>query len=246
VNSSNASGHIFVAGAGGAIGRRLCPLLAADGWRVIGTTRSPEKIDALRALGVEPVIVNVFDERALHRCVVEAQPRAVIHELTDLPPALDPAQMAEAAVRNARLRDIGTRNLVAAAIAAGATRLIVQSICFAYAPGPIPHGENAPLDSNAPGRAGITARGIASMEQQVLQAPMESIVLRYGRLYGPGTGFDTAPKGAPLHVDAAADAARRAVIRGTQGVYNVAEDDGTVSSAKAARELAWTPGFRMR
>src|SRR5512138_2154693 len=97
---------ILVAGASGAIGRRLCRLLVEDGWHVIGTTRSPDKAAALRAIGVEPVIVDVFDEPLLRRAVAEARPEVVIHQLTDLPPALDPAQMPEALVRNARIREI--------------------------------------------------------------------------------------------------------------------------------------------
>jgi hypothetical protein len=48
-----------------------------------------------------------------------------------------------------------------------------------------------------------------------------------------------------VHVDAAADAARLAVTRGSKGVYNIAEEDGTVSSRKAAAEFGWRPDFRM-
>jgi nucleoside-diphosphate-sugar epimerase len=238
--------RIFLAGASGAIGRRLCPLLVGDGWAVTGTTRSAEKAAALRALGVEPVIVDVFDAVALMRAVAEARPEIVIHQLTDLPTNLDPAKMAEASVRNARIRDIGTRNLVAAAVAAGAKRLIAQSISFAYAPGATPYLEDAPLNVNAPDRAGVSARGVMSLEQQVLSAPLLGLVLRYGRLYGPGTSVDKPPAGGAVHVDAAADAARRAVTRGSKGAYNVAEDDGTVSSEKARDELGWNPDFRLR
>jgi len=110
---------VFVAGAGGVIGRRLCPLLVRDGWSVTGTTRSAEKASALRAMGVTPVIVDVFDEKALLDIVCAAQPDVVVHQLTDLPPALDPTKMAEALIRNARLREVGTRHLVAATVAAG-------------------------------------------------------------------------------------------------------------------------------
>ena len=130
---------IFVAGASGAIGRRLCRLLVGDGWSVVGTTRSMDKAPLLRDIGVEPAIVDVFDEASLLAIVRKAEPDIVIHQLTDLPPALDPAKMAEALVRNARIREIGTRNLVAAAAAAGAKRMVAQSIAFAYAPGPVPY-----------------------------------------------------------------------------------------------------------
>jgi len=230
----NTNKKILVAGASGVIGRKLCSLLVDDGWQVSGTTRSPEKAAGLRVLGVEPVVVDVFDENALLRAVARAQPDILIHQLTDLPPGLAPAKMIEGRVRNARIRDIGTRNLIAAALACGVKRMVVQSIAFAYGPGPLPHREESPLG----------AASLASFEQQVLDAALVGIILRYGKLYGPGTGFDTAPSDGPVHVDAAADAARLAVTRGQAGIYNIAEEDGTVSSQKAIRELGWNAGVR--
>jgi nucleoside-diphosphate-sugar epimerase len=230
---------VFIAGASGAIGRRLCRLLVDEGWSVTGTTRSLNKAPMLRDLGVEPVIVDVFDATLLRDVVGKAQPEIVVHQLTDLPPALDPAKMAEALVQTARLREIGTRNLVAAAVAANVKRVVAQSLAFAYAPGPTPYREEAPLmqDENV--------RALASLEQQVLAAPLTGIVLRYGKLYGPGTGFDSPASGGPLHVDEAADAARRALTRGQAGIYNIAQEDGTVSVKKAADALGWVPGFRL-
>lgn len=235
----------LVAGASGAIGRRLCPLLVEDGWQVTGTTRSADKASALRAMSVEPAVVDVFDAKLLLQVVAEARPDVVVHQLTDLPPGLDPERMAEALPRNARIREVGTRNLVAAAVAAGVGRMVAQSIAFAYAPGPHPYHEDAPLNVDAPEAAGVSARGVASLEQQVLGAPLAGIVLRYGKLYGPGTGFDAPPSGGPVHVDAAAHAARLATTRGRTGIYNVAAADGTVSTAKAVHELDWSADFRI-
>jgi len=197
----------------------------------------------LRDIGVEPVLVDVFDEQALIDIVRQVQPDIVIHQLTDLPPGLDPMKMAEARIRNAHLREIGTRNLVAAAVASGVKRLIAQSIAFAYAPGLMPYSEDSPLNLTDEG-AGLTARAVASLEKQVLDAPLEGIVLRYGKLYGPGTGFTEPPAGGALHVDAAADAARRAITRGGAGIYNVAEEDGSVCSRKAMDVLGWNSDFR--
>ena len=232
-------GHIFIAGASGVIGKPLCRLLVADGWTVTGSTRTAAKADELKALGVTPAVVDVFDLEALVDAVATAAPEIVIHQLTDLPDVADPAKMAAALERNTRIRDVGTRNLISASVAAGATRVIAQSIAFAYAPGPRPYGETSPID---PGATGVT-----SLEQQVLDnAAFIGIVLRYGRLYGPGTWALSPPKDGPLHIDDAADAARRAVTEGPAGVYNVAEEDGFVSSAKAQAELGWKPGFRLK
>jgi nucleoside-diphosphate-sugar epimerase len=243
--------RVFLAGAGGVIGRRLCPLLIEDGWEVTGSTRSPQRAKSLRAAGVHPVIVDVFDAASLQQAVAETRPSVIVHQLTDLPSSLDPAKIDEAAMleasrRNARIREIGTRHLLAAGIAAGVRRLIAQSIAFAYAPGPEPHREDDPLNVEGPGRAGVSARGVASLEDQVMKAPLEGIVLRFGRLYGLGTGVEAPAGKGIVHVDAAADATRRAMRRGAPGIYNVAESDGAVDSRKAIEMLGWSPGFRGR
>lgn len=234
--------RILLAGAAGAIGKRLAPLLCATGFDVVGTTCSPAKIDEMTAAGITPIVVDVFDATALARAISVAGPEIVIHQLTDLPRGLDASRMAEG---NARIRSEGTRNLVAAAIAAGATRLIAQSIAWAYAPGPEPHAEDDPLDIHAEGARAITVGGVAALERQVLNAPpMAGIVLRYGQIYGPGTGAD-APKGsAPLHVDGAARAALLAIDRAVPGIYNIAETTTYVAIEKARRDLGWVPGLR--
>jgi len=183
--------RILLAGATGVIGRRLIPLLRRAGHEVTGTTRSAAKIAALRDLGAEACVVDVFDAAALSQAVAAVRPEIVIHQLTDLPPGLDPSRMSDAIIRNARIRDEGTRNLITAAIAAGARRLIAQSIAWAYAPGPTPYIESDPLDVEAEGNRAISVGGVASLEHQVLNAsPLLGIVLRYGKIYGPGTGTD--------------------------------------------------------
>lgn len=231
--------RIFLAGATGVIGRRLAVLLRDAGHDVTGTTRDASKAEALRAIGVEPVVVDVFDADALARAVADARPAIVIHQLTDLPRGLDPAKMDEAIRRNARLRTEGTRNLVAAAVAAGARRLIAQSIAWAYAPGPEPHAEDDPLDVDAQGLRGVSVGGIVALERAVLDAPLEGIVLRYGQLYGHGTGTDAPTGASPVHVDAAANAALLAIDHGVRGVYNIAEPNPHVSTAKAEKALGW-------
>jgi nucleoside-diphosphate-sugar epimerase len=236
---------IFLAGAAGAIGKRLVPLLFDAGHRVVGTTRSPAKADALHAVGVEPVVVDVFDASALSRAVSAARPDIVIHQLTDLPPGLDPARVAEGTRRNARMRREGTQNLVTAALAAGVHRLVTQSIAWMYAPGPEPHGEDDPLDVHAPGTRAVTADGVATLERLTLASPpIDGVVLRYGHLYGPGTGAD-ASEIPSLHVDAAAAAALLAIENAGCGIYNIAERSGYLSTDKARRQLGFDPSFRL-
>lgn len=239
-------GRVFVAGASGVIGRRLCRLLVGDGWAVVGTTRTRDKQALLEDLGVEPAVVDAFDRAALRDAVCRAAPAVVVHQMTDLPTALDPTAMPEALLRTAALRETGTANLVDASIAAGAARLVAQSIAFVYAPGPPPFREEAPLAVDDP-NLGRTVRAVLALERQVLQAPFTGLVLRYGRLYGPTTGFDAASgAGCAVHVDAAADAARRALTRGAPGIYNVCEDDPMVTNEKATDALGWDPQFRIR
>jgi nucleoside-diphosphate-sugar epimerase len=238
--------RIFLAGAAGAIGRRLVPLLQGAGHHVVGTTRSTSKADLLRAAGVEPVVLDVFDRALLTRAVSAARPHIVIHQLTDLPPGLDPSQMAEGSRRNARMRSEGTQSLVSAALASGARRFIAQSIAWMYAPGPQPHSEEDPLDIDAQGTRAITVAGVVTLERLAISSPpIEGIVLRYGHLYGPNTGTDIAGEAPSLHVDAAASAALLAVEKARKGIYNIAEPNAYLSVEKARRELGFDPSFRM-
>src|SRR6516164_9306590 len=162
---------IFLAGATGAIGRRLVPLLVKAGHSVIGTTRSTTKADVLRAAGAEPVVVDVFDAPALSAAVLKAQADIVVHQLTDLPLGLNPSQMTEGTVRNARMRSQGTQNLVAAALGAGVHRLVAQSIAWMYAPGNEPHSEDNPLDTAARGTRAITVAGVVTLEMLTTSSP---------------------------------------------------------------------------
>ena len=238
--------RIFLAGASGAIGRRLTPLLHSSGHYVCGSTRLEANTGALRALGADPVVVDVFDASALSHAVASARPDVVIHQLTDLPKDLNPREMGAAIVRTARIRSEGTRNLVVAAIAAGARRLVAQSIAWVYAPGTEPHAETDPLDADAEGESGINMQGVIALENFTLKSPpLEGVVLRYGHLYGPGTAFDRPSGPTPVHVDAAAYAALLAIDHGDPGIYNVAQPNIHVATEKARAQLGWTPDFRL-
>ncbi|HLL92540.1 MAG TPA: NAD(P)-dependent oxidoreductase [Solirubrobacteraceae bacterium] len=236
--------RIFLAGATGVIGRRLVPMLLADGHQVTGMTRSPGKLEQLRALGAAPVLVDALDAPAVQAAVGEARPDAVIHQLTALPSRIDPRRIERDFELNDRLRGEGTRILVGAAQAAGATRILAQSIAFSYAPGPpgTVHREGDPLLSDPPKSFRRSARAMQELERAVLDAA--GVVLRYGYFYGPGSamsrsgsmGQDVSRRRLPIigrgqgvwsliHVDDAARATVAALTRGQTGAYNVVDDD---------------------
>ncbi len=236
---------LFIAGATGAIGRRLAPMLVAAGYEVYGATRRPGKLEQLRSQGVKGVLVDAFDASLLKSIVVEVRPDIIVHQLTDLPRDFDPSKMAAAVRNNARVRREGTANLVAAALAAGCARMVAQSIAWAYAPGQPPYGEEQPLDFAADGNRAVTVNGIAALEHAVLASPpMRGVVLRYGNLWGPGTSTDTPSGATPVHVDAAAHAVLLAVQHHAQGAFNIVDTNETVSARKAHADLGWSPSFR--
>jgi nucleoside-diphosphate-sugar epimerase len=192
--------RVFLAGATGVLGVRLVPLLVAAGHQVAGMTRSPEKADSLRVLGAEPVVCDVFNAPALQEAVLAARPDAVLHQLTDLPDQV--SSIPERAAANARIRRQGTRNLLAAAGAAGTTRFLAQSVAWRLA-----------------GDAGAATE---ELERSVLAAG--GVILRYGQWYGPGTYHQRQPPPPPrVHVD---QAARRTVaaLGAPSGVLTIVED----------------------
>jgi nucleoside-diphosphate-sugar epimerase len=236
---------VFLAGASGVIGRRLAVLLRDAGHEVTGTTRTQTGSEMLRGLGTTPVVVDVFEADALAQAVASARPDVVIHQLTDLSSGPGTSGYPAAQLANRRLRIEGTGNLMRVAKLAGVRRAIAQSIAFIYAVGEGVHHEDDPLDLAAEGVRQLTVQGIVALEREVLQTQgISGVVLRYGYLYGPGTWYDAPPKPPSVQVDAAAHAAWLAVSSGA-GVYNIAEDDNAVSSAKAKRELGFDPAFRI-
>jgi nucleoside-diphosphate-sugar epimerase len=103
--------RIFVAGASGAIGRQVVPLLVDAGHEVVGTTTSPRKADAVRALGAEPVVLDVLDVEALGRVVSAAAPQVVVHQATALAENVgNLRKFDEAFAATNRLRTYGTDN----------------------------------------------------------------------------------------------------------------------------------------
>lgn len=239
---------VFLAGASGVIGYPLAKMLVQAGYTVYGTTRSQEKAAMLEQIDVKPVVVDVFNAAELEQAVITAQPEIVLHQLTDLPDGLPADQMAEALVRNARIRDEGTRNLVAAAQKAGAKKFVAQSIAFVYAPSETAHNEESPLlDFNEPAY-GETAKAVHSLEQQTLNAGFETaIVLRNGWFYGANSGSDQPVEFAlPIHVDAAVRAAFLATESDKSGIYNVADLDPRLNTSKFRQAFPeWSQDFRL-
>ena len=179
--------RVFVAGASGLIGVRLVPLLVEAGHEVAGMTRSPEKASAMKDLGVEPVVCDVFDAGALAEALAAFEPDSVFHQLTDLPDNV--TDMASFGARNDRIRSEGTRNLLAAAVEVGAEQFFAQSIAW---------------DQSDDARRSVTA----AHEKMVLAAG--GVVIRYGQLWGPGTYYETSPPARPrIHLD---DAARLTML----------------------------------
>ncbi len=238
--------RVFLAGATGAIGRRLVSRLVEAGHEVTALTRSKEKLARLYDLGAEPVLCDVFDAGRLGTEVARAEPDAAINQLTDLPQSLNPRKLGEYYAANNRVRREGTRNLLSAALGAGVDRFVVQSAAFWYAPsgGPV-KAEVAPLYLDALSPIGPAVETMKAVEDAVLSADgLEGVVLRYGFFYGPGTwyaydgdvGRQVRKRRYPvigdgegtysfIHVDDAAAATVAALERAKPGVYNVVDDE---------------------
>ena len=238
--------RVFLAGATGVIGRRLLPMLVAAGHEVTAMTRSTERAVALRDAGATPVVCDVFDAEGVRAAMQAAAPAVVLHELTDLPPNIDPRKMEEQAAGNDRIRSEGTRNLVAAAVAAGARRVVAQSIAFAYGPsGRELKNEDDPLWDEAPWPWSRSVQALHELEDLVTGTEgIEGVALRYGFFYGPGSAYadgghfarevrkrrlPVVGKGSGtfsfIHVDDAADATTAALERGSPGIYNIVDDE---------------------
>lgn len=248
---------VFFAGASGAIGRTLVPMLREQGHEVVALTRTPDKAAALRAAGAEPVVCDVLDAEALREAVAAAEPEGVIHHLTDLPRRMTPGAIKDGLVATDRVRTTGTANLLGAAVDAGARRIVAQSIAFAYAPGGAGLKDEAdPLFLDAPEPFRDSVAAVAEMERAVTNAErIEGVALRFGFWYGPGTAYagdghfaaEARRRRLPivgrgsavwsfLHVDDVAAATIAALEHGEPGIYNVVDDDPA-----ATRE--WTPAY---
>jgi nucleoside-diphosphate-sugar epimerase len=240
---------IFVAGATGALGQHLVPRLVANGHEVVGMTSRPEKQDVVRGLGARPVVADALDPDAVARAVAEAEPEAIVHQLTALSGTLDMRHFDGTFALTNRLRTEGTDHLLAAGRAIEVKRFVAQSYAgwpFARTGGPV-KTEDDPLDPAPAEQMRRSFDAIRYLENTVAGAGWtEGIVLRYGGFYGPGTGFGLHPDGdmvellrkrkfpivrpgsgvwSFIHIEDAATATVAATEHGHRGIYNVVDDD---------------------
>jgi nucleoside-diphosphate-sugar epimerase len=241
--------RIFVAGAAGAIGKQLVPMLVQRGHDVTGTTRGAN-LDAITAMGAKAVRMDGLDPESVANAVAKAEPDVVVHQLTALGGDLDLSNFEETFAETSRLRSEGTDHLLSAARAVGARRFVAQS--FAGWPfkktGGWVKSEEDPLDHDPPEAARSALEALFHLEDVVTGAgpEIEGIVLRYGGFYGPGTSLGTNPDGEQtemvrkrrfpiigtgqghwslIHITDAATATVAAIEYGAPGIYNIADDD---------------------
>jgi 2-alkyl-3-oxoalkanoate reductase len=262
--------RVFVAGASGAVGKRLVPLLIASGYDVAAMTRSPQKTAALRAAGADPVVADGLDRTAVVHAVMRAEPEVVIHQMTALSGVTSFRKFDDEFALTNRLRTEGTDHLLEAARAAGVRRIIAQSYGnWNYErTGSGLKTEADPFDPNPPANQRKSLAAIRYLEDAVIGAAgIEGIALRYANLYGPGTGFavdgaivklvrkrrlpivgDGGGVWSFIHIDDAVAATVAAIEHGAPGIYNIVDDDPApvaVWLPELARVLGAKPPWRV-
>jgi 2-alkyl-3-oxoalkanoate reductase len=238
---------IFVAGATGAIGKRLIPLLVTEGHQVAATTRSSSKVQSLRDEGAEPVVMDGLNKDAVMDAVMSSRPDVIVHEMTALASMRSLRKFDDEFALTNRLRTEGTAHLLAAAQAAGTRKIVVQSYtgwANARGGGRI-RTEEDPLDPTPPKAMRKTLDAIRTLERLVADTPgIVGTVLRYGSLYGPGTSIsqhgdvfnlvrdrkfpvigDGAGVWSFIHVDDAANATKLAIDSDRPGIFNIVDDE---------------------
>ena len=232
--------RVLVAGASGVIGNQVVPVLTGAGHEVVGLARQP--VAGRSIAGIEVVAADALDRAAVAKAIAYAQPDAVVHLLTAIPPRTNPRRLAADFALTNRLRTEGTRNLLDAAREAGATRIITQGLAYAYQPGEGPADEDAPLWTDGPAQFRPVVAALAEHERLTREAG--GVVLRFGHLYGPGSMFarggsfaaDVAAGKVPLvggghavfsftHARDAATAVLAALDKDVTGALNVVDDE---------------------
>jgi nucleoside-diphosphate-sugar epimerase len=238
--------RVFVAGANGAVGRRLVPMLLANGHAVTGTGTSETSAEAIRAMGADGIVVDGLDAVGIGAAVARARPDAIIHEMTAISGTPDFRHFDRWFAVTNRLRTEGTEHLLAAARASGVTRFVAQSFTgwSNSREGSWIKTEDDPLDPHPVKEQTETLAAIKFLERAVLEAPLEGIVVRYGGLYGPGSSdalveilrkrmLPVIGNGAGVvsstHIDDAAGGTIAALEHGRRGTFNIVDDEPTAS-----------------
>lgn len=231
--------RVFVAGASGAIGTRLVPQLIDRGHEVVGTFRSPGNAERVRALGAEPIALDLLDARAVRRAVLQHEPEAIVHQATALANVRFSRSLDRTFAQTNRLRTEGADALLAAAREAGVRRFVAQSFAslrYAREGGPV-KTETDPLDPTPVPATRETNAAMRHLDQVVTDAG--GIALRYGSFYGApndallepvrkrqfpivGSGGGVASF---IHLDDAAAATVLALEHDRAGIYNVVDDE---------------------
>ena len=231
--------RVFVAGASGAIGSRLVPRLIDRGHEVVGTFRSPGHGDRVRALGAEPVVLDLLDPGAVRKAVLEAEPDAIIHQATALADVRFSRNMDRTFAQTNRLRTEGTDALLAAAREAGVPRFVAQSFAsmrYARVGGPV-KTEDDPLDPAPVKWMRATWAAMNYLDGTVTDAG--GIALRYGLFYGAANDglispvrkrqFPIVGEGGGLssfiHLEDAAAATVLALEHDGPAIYNIVDDE---------------------
>ena len=260
--------RVFVAGASGAIGTRLVPQLIDQGHRVIGTFNSPGNAERVRALGAEPIALDLLDPRAVRKAVLETQPDAIVHQATALADVRFGRNLDRTFAQTNRLRTEGTDNLLAAAREAGVHRFVAQSFAsmrYAREGGPV-KTEDDPLDPTPPASARQTNAAMRYLDQAVTDAG--GIALRYGGFYGASNDgliepvrkrqFPIVGNGdgvsSFIHLDDAAAATVLALEHDGAGIYNIVDDEPAplrewlpvLANALGAKPPRHVPGWLAR
>ncbi len=231
--------RVLVAGASGAIGTRLIPQLTSRGHEVIGTFRSAGNAERVRALGAEPIALDLLDAHAVRQAVRQAEPEAIIHQATALADARFSRNLDRTFATTNRLRTEGTDALLAAAREGGVRRFVAQSFaCYRYARegGPV-KTEDDLLDPAPVAGAVQTNAAMRHLDQVVTDAG--GIALRYGGFYGAASDglpgpvrkrlFPVIGDGAGvtsfIHLDDAAAATVLALEHDGAAIYNITDDE---------------------
>ncbi len=239
--------RVFVAGSTGAVGKSLVPLLLESGHEVVALSRTSQKAKGLEALGAKVAVAEALDKDGLTAAIRRAEPEVLIHQLTALAGVGNFKKFdAECALTN-RFRTEVTDTMLAAARMVGTRRFIAQSFCgwpFAREGGPVKTEED-PLDPNPPASFSKSLAAIRYLEDTVRRTTdLQGLALRYGIIYGPGTGIakdgsivelvrkrrmpivgDGAGIWSFIHIQDVAQATVAAMSRGAPGVYNVVDDE---------------------